>query len=90
MNYTYLVRCVDGSLYCGWTNHLEDRLLAHNEGSTGAKYTHSRRPVTLVYFEGYGTRQEAMRREWELKQYTKKEKEALVRMLKARQPGGDS
>lgn len=43
MNYTYILKCSDGSLYTGWTNHLEERVLAHNEGR-GAKYTRSRRP----------------------------------------------
>ena len=46
-NYTYIVKCRDGSLYTGWTNDLEKRMKAHNAGK-GAKYTKSRRPVTLV------------------------------------------
>ena len=76
-NYTYLVRCADGSLYCGWTNHLEQRIQAHNEGR-GAKYTRGRRPVKLVYFEEFATRQEAMRREYQIKKLTRQEKERLV------------
>jgi putative endonuclease len=76
-NYTYLLHCADGSLYCGWTNHLEERVRNHNAGK-GAKYTKSRRPVTLVYYECFATKQEAMRREWEIKQLTRKEKMALV------------
>lgn len=76
-NYTYLVQCADGSLYCGWTNHLEARIQAHNSGN-GAKYTRSRRPVRMVYYEVFETRQEAMRREWEVKQLTRKEKLALI------------
>lgn len=77
MNYTYLLRCADGSLYCGWTNHLKERVKAHNEGK-GARYTKSRRPVALAYYEMYGTKEEAMRREYAVKQMTKKEKEALA------------
>lgn len=77
MNYTYLLRCADSSLYCGWTNHLEERVKAHNAGK-GAKYTKSRRPVSLAYYEVYGTKEEAMRREYAVKQLTKKEKEALA------------
>ena len=50
MNYTYILHCADGTLYCGWTNDLKKRLHAHNSG-TGAKYTKSRRPVTLAYYE---------------------------------------
>ena len=76
MNYTYLVRCADGSLYCGWTNRLEERVRAHNEGK-GAKYTKSRRPVELVYYEAFATKEEAMRREADIKQMTRKEKLAL-------------
>ena len=45
MNYTYILKCSDGSLYTGWTNDLEKRIRAHNEGK-GAKYTKSRRPVS--------------------------------------------
>ena len=77
MNYTYLVRCADGSLYCGWTNRLEERVRAHNEGK-GAKYTKSRRPVELVYYEAFATKEEAMRREAAIKKLSRKEKEALV------------
>ena len=77
MNYTYIVECKDGSLYTGWTNHLEKRIQAHNEGN-GAKYTKSRRPVKLVYFEEYETKEEAMKREYAIKQLTKKRKEQLI------------
>ena len=76
-NYTYLVRCADGSLYCGWTNHLEQRIQAHNEGR-GAKYTKSRRPVSLVYYEEFAPRREAMQRESAIKKLTRKEKLQLV------------
>ncbi len=76
-NYTYMVRCKDGSLYTGWTNNLEKRLQAHNEGS-GAKYTKTRRPVELVYYEEYESKTQAMKREYEIKQLPKKKKEELV------------
>ena len=72
----YLLRCADGTLYCGWTNRLEERVRAHNEGK-GAKYTKSRRPVELVYYEAFATKEEAMRREAAIKQMTRKEKLAL-------------
>ncbi len=77
MNYTYIVECSDGSFYTGWTNDLERRMKAHNEGR-GAKYTKSRRPVKLAYFETFQTKEEAMSRECQIKQMTRKEKEALV------------
>lgn len=77
MNYTYLVRCKDGSLYTGWTNDIEKRIRAHNEG-LGAKYTKPRRPVKLVYLERYGTRSEAMKREAALKKLSHRQKEKLA------------
>ena len=77
MNYTYLLRCADTSLYCGWTNHLKERVAAHNAGK-GAKYTKSRRPVSLAYYECYETKEEAMKREAEIKRMTKREKEKLA------------
>lgn len=73
----YLIRCADESLYCGWTNHLEARVEAHNAGK-GAKYTKSRRPVTLVYWEVFDTKQQAMQREWAVKQMSRAEKLKLI------------
>ena len=77
MNYTYILRCRDGSLYTGWTNNLEKRLNCHNAGK-GAKYTKARLPVELAYFETFHTKKEAMQREWEIKKMTRKEKIALI------------
>lgn len=77
--YTYLLRCADGTLYCGWTKDLTARLAAHNNG-TGAKYTSGRGPVTLVYSEMSDTQGEAMRREAAIKKLSRAEKEALVLM----------
>lgn len=76
MNYTYIVRCADGTLYTGWTNDIEKRLQAHNSGE-GAKYTRSRLPVTLVYYESYETKEEAMSREWHIKRMTRAQKMKL-------------
>ena len=78
MNYTYIVRCSDGSLYTGWTNDLEKRIKAHNEGK-GAKYTKSRRPVELVYYEAFEKKEEAMSREWAIKQMSREEKKVLLK-----------
>lgn len=77
MNYVYIVECKDGTLYTGWTTDLERRMKAHNSGK-GAKYTRSRLPVMLRYYESFETKQEAMRREYEIKQLTRKEKEKLI------------
>ena len=77
MNYTYILKCADGTLYCGWTNRLEARVKAHNEGR-GAKYTKGRGPVSLVYYEEFETREEAMRREAAIKKLSRREKEELI------------
>lgn len=77
MNYTYMVRCGDGSLYTGWTTDVERRVRAHNE-KKGAKYTKSRLPVELVYYETFETKEEAMKREAAIKKLSKKRKELLV------------
>ena len=77
MNYTYILRCSDGTLYTGWTNHLEERVRAHNEGR-GAKYTRGRGPGELVYYECLETKEEALRREYEIKQMSRMEKIRLI------------
>ena len=77
MNYTYIVKCSDGTFYTGWTKDLEKRISAHNSGK-GAKYTKSRRPVALMYYEEFSTKEEAMRREYEIKQMTRKKKLELI------------
>ena len=76
-NYTYILECADGSLYCGWTNNLEKRLTAHNAG-TASKCTRTRRPVKLAYFEEFDTKQEAMSREFHIKRLSRQEKLALI------------
>ena len=77
MNYTYIVECADGTFYCGWTNDLERRIADHNSGK-GAKYTKPRLPVKLVYYEAFETKEEAMSREWHIKQLSRTEKKALI------------
>ena len=77
MNYTYIVKCRDSSLYTGWTNDLERRVREHNAGK-GAKYTKSRRPVALAYFEAFETRQEAMSREYAIKRLKRADKLKLL------------
>jgi putative endonuclease len=77
MNYTYILKCKDGTFYTGWTNNLEKRLKDHNEGK-GAKYTKARRPVELVYYETFETKEETMSREYTIKQMSRSEKETLI------------
>lgn len=76
-NYTYILRCADNTLYCGWTNDLEKRLKTHNEGK-GAKYTRSRLPVTLIYYEEFETSVEAQRREYQIKRLPRKKKLEII------------
>ncbi|MEE3405379.1 MAG: GIY-YIG nuclease family protein [Acutalibacteraceae bacterium] len=78
MNYVYILRCSDDSLYCGWTTDLEHRVAAHNNGS-GAKYTRSRRPVVLVYTEQYEDKGAALSREWHIKRMSRNEKMELIK-----------
>lgn len=75
--YAYLLKCGDGSLYAGFTTDLGKRLNTHNAGK-GAKYTRSRLPVSLAYYEEYETEREARSREWHLKKLSREEKLALV------------
>lgn len=77
MNYTYIIKCADNTFYTGWTTDLKKRLATHNSGK-GAKYTRHRIPVALVYYEKFATKQEAMRREYQIKQLSRQEKEALI------------
>lgn len=77
MNYTYIIKCSDNTFYTGWTTDLEKRIAAHNSGK-GAKYTRSRTPVALVYYEIFESKQDAMRREYAIKQLSRQEKEALI------------
>lgn len=77
MNYVYLIRCGDGTLYCGWTTDLRARLAAHN-GGRGAKYTRSRLPVELVYWEEHEDRHAALSREWHIKRMSREEKRKLI------------
>ena len=75
--YCYMLECKDGSFYTGWTNNLEKRLRDHNSGK-GARYTRSRLPVTLVYFEDLKNRADAMKREREIKKMNHKSKLKMV------------
>lgn len=77
MNYTYILECADGTWYTGWTNNLEKRVKAHNAGK-GGKYTRSRLPVRLIYFEAYEDEHSARSREYAIKQLTRTQKKNFV------------
>ncbi|WP_147589611.1 GIY-YIG nuclease family protein [Clostridium paraputrificum] len=77
MNYVYILKCGDDSLYTGWTNNLEKRFKDHCSGR-GAKYTKGRGPLVLVYYEEFEDKSGAMKREYEIKRLTRKQKEELI------------
>ncbi len=77
MNYTYILKCRDNSLYTGWTNDIEHRLAQHRSGK-GAKYTRGRGPLTLVYLEAFEQKEQAMKREAEIKRLSRTQKELLL------------
>lgn len=76
-HYTYILKCSDNTLYCGYTTELLKRLETHNSGK-GAKYTKSRLPVALVYSEEYDSKSEALKRECEIKKMTRRQKLMLI------------
>ncbi|AJA49643.1 hypothetical protein UPF0213 [Clostridium pasteurianum DSM 525 = ATCC 6013] len=77
MNYIYILKCSDGTLYTGYTNDLKNRLKVHNSGK-GAKYTRGRLPVAIVYFEAFETKSEATKREYYIKHLNRTEKLKLI------------
>lgn len=80
MHYLYVLRCRDNSLYCGQTKDLEKRIKEHNCNKIkSAKYTWSRRPVFLVYFEKHKSLSEVLKREIEIKKFSKIKKEELIK-----------
>ena len=87
MPVVYLLRCVDGSLYCGWSVDLGRRLAAHRKGSA-SRYTASRRPVELAAAWETGTATEARRLEARIKRLTRAEKLRLVETSRTVPPRG--
>jgi putative endonuclease len=84
--YAYLLRCKDGSLYCGITTDLDRRLREHNQGRAGARYTRARRPVTLVYAREFPDRSAAARFEYRLKQLDREAKLKLLAGVETTRP----
>ncbi len=76
--YVYIVECIDGTYYTGYTPHLENRLKLHNSGR-GAKYTRDRRPVKLIWHREYKYFKPAFLEEKRIKKFTRKQKEKLVK-----------
>jgi putative endonuclease len=76
-HWVYIVECSDKTYYTGYSNDIDKRIEKHNSGR-GAKYTRTRRPVKLVYKEKFETKSEALKREYEIKQKSRKEKIGLI------------
>jgi len=76
--YLYILKCADGTLYTGITVDPERRLDEHNQG-IGARYTHARRPVTMVYLTSVKDRSEASRLEYRTKKLPRKAKLELIK-----------
>ncbi|MBN2583080.1 MAG: GIY-YIG nuclease family protein [Planctomycetes bacterium] len=75
--FTYILRCSDGSYYVGHTDDLAQRVAWHNQGH-GSTWTAKRRPVTLIYSEPHATETEAVRREKQIKRWSRAKKDALI------------
>jgi predicted GIY-YIG superfamily endonuclease len=76
--WVYILTCADGSYYVGHSDDLELRIAAHQDGTFGG-YTQSRRPVALSYAEPFDSRDDAFRRERQIKGWSRSKKEALMR-----------
>ncbi len=74
----YILRCADETLYTGITTDIKRRIDEHNASSLGAKYTHSRRPVTLVFSRQFRSRSLASREEYRIKKLSRMKKLMLI------------
>lgn len=81
-HFAYMLKCADGTIYSGYTNDLKKRLAAHNNGN-GAKYTRSRLPVILAYYESFDSKSDAMKREAAFKNLKRADKERLIATFKS-------
>lgn len=76
--YVYLVECSDGSFYTGITNNLERRLIEHNMGLNKGAYTFNKRPVVLKHYQPFTDYNLAIKREKQIKGWSKRKKTALI------------
>ncbi len=77
-HYVYIVECNDGSFYTGYTLNIEKRVNEHNTSKLGAKSLKGKLPVRLVYFEEYRSKTSALKREYEIKTWSREQKLSLV------------
>jgi len=80
--HVYIVRCADDTLYTGIARDLARRVAEHNAGKAAARYTRSRRPVVLVYYEPAASRSAAAKREYEIKCLRREEKQLMVEAMR--------
>jgi len=78
MWYVYILECTDKTLYTGITNDIKRRLVEHNEGNKGARYTRARRPVKLVYYKKFKSRSRALQEECRIKKISRHEKLKII------------
>ncbi|MCX6075049.1 MAG: GIY-YIG nuclease family protein [Campylobacterales bacterium] len=77
--YIYILHCSDNSYYTGHTDNLEKRISEHTSGAIPSCYTFKRRPLTLIFSQEFGTREEALASEQQIKRWSRKKKEAMIR-----------
>ena len=78
IHYVYIVKCSDNTLYTGYSIDIDKRVEDHNKNKCGSKYCKSRRPVNLIYFEEYTCKSDALKREYEIKQLSRQQKNKLI------------
>jgi len=76
--YVYILKCNDNSLYVGITSDIERRVIEHNAGKYPEAYTHSRRPVTLVFYQDFTDPNQAILFEKKIKKWSRQKKQALI------------
>ncbi|MFC3882051.1 GIY-YIG nuclease family protein [Bacillus songklensis] len=77
-HYFYVLQCRDGSFYAGYTTHIKRRVEKHNSGK-GAKYTNSRKPVTLIFYQEFSSKSEALKAEAQFKRLRRSQKEEFLK-----------
>jgi putative endonuclease len=76
--YVYILQCMDGSFYTGYTKDIDERTKQHQNGK-GARYTKAHKPQKLAYVEFFDSRSQAMKREREIKKLSHQQKVDLIR-----------
>ncbi len=80
-----MVTCADGTIYTGYTKDIQKRIEQHNSTNQGSRYTRTRRPVKLSYVEIHSSQSDAMKRELELKTFTRERKLTMIKLFKKKQ-----